>query len=161
MKKKRLQKIEKHEYLKEIHGENLQFPFTEKSYPKFEITDTYSLNDTMLDWLYERLRFFQDEVSQYVNLDGDESKIIVDGECLTQRQCIDRMVEDIKEVNKVGEEAFDKFKKLYNAKRNGEITELEYNKRFSENENEEESRKNAAVEDLFKVLSKCFWYLWW
>lgn len=161
MKKKRLQKVMKHAYLKELYGGELPLPFADESYPKFDIRDTYSLDDTMLNWLYERLRFFQDEVSKYVDLDYEDRKIIIDGEGFTQRQCIDRMVDDIREINKAGEDSFNRFNELYHAKRNGNITDLEYSKRFSENEKIEDERKNAAKDDLFKVLSKCFWAMWW
>lgn len=161
MKKEQLRKIEKHAYLKEIHGGELPFPCTDKSYPKFDIRDTYSLDYTMLDWLYERLRFFQDEVSKYVDLDYADRKIIIDGEAFTQRQCIDRMVDDIREINKAEEDSFNKLIELCHAKGNGDIAVLDYEKRFLENNNIEDARRNAASEDLFKVLSKCFWYMWW
>lgn len=141
----------KHKYLRELFPEDeLPFPYGEPDYPDFDERVTFSMNYTLIAWLYECLRYFQEEASQVVDLDWKEQLIEIDGENLTQRQCIDRMVEDCKTIL-----LSDRF------------TDEEYDEMFADKEklmsmNEErEKQANAAKDDLFKVLSKCFWAMWW
>lgn len=83
----------KHKYLRELFPDgNLPFPYSEPNYHKFDQRDTYSMDVTFAAWMYECLRFFQDEASKIINFDFYKYKI--DGTELTQRQCIDRMVKD-------------------------------------------------------------------
>ena len=56
----------------------------------------------------------------------------IDGEELTQMQCIDRMIEDCVVMLK------------------GNLWE-----------DEEHDKMDAAKDDLFKVLSKVYWAMWW
>lgn len=161
MKKKYLRKVKNHEYLKEIHDGELLFPFSEKGYPEFNIKDTFNLNDTMLDWLYERLRYFQDEVSKFVDLDWKERKFEIDKESMTLRQCIDRMVDDIKEIYKAQYDSLEAFSEIWDNKTKGNIPDEEFSVKFKESTEREDSRMEAAKNDLFVVLSKCFWCLWW
>lgn len=120
----------KHKYIRELFSDRLPFPYDEEDYNEFDERDTFNLDNTLILWLYERLRYFQDHASKVVNF--DYHKFEIDGAELTQRQCIDRMVEDCKTI----------------------MTEL--------NADEEDFEAADAVkDDLFKVLSKVYWAMWW
>ena len=83
----------KHKYLYELTDNNNSiFPFGESDYPEMDPRDTYSLNDTLALWLYERLRYLQEEASQFI--DYDFHKFEIDGEQFTEMQCMERMIED-------------------------------------------------------------------
>ena len=87
----------KHKYLQELNLRSDEiFPFGEDDYPDMDVRDTWNMDSTLILWLYERLRFFQEEASQIIDLDFEGHKFVIDGKELTQRQCIDRMVEDCK-----------------------------------------------------------------
>lgn len=119
----------KHKYLRELFPEDgLPFPFSEPDYHDFDERDTFNMDFTLVAWLYECLRYFQDEASKIVNF--EYHKFDIDGKTLTQRQCIDRMIEDCK-IILLGDEYRD------------------YEKR------------DTVKDDLFKVLSKVYWAMWW
>ena len=125
----------KHKYLHELFSnEDMMFPYNEEDYPDFDERRTFNMDGSLIAYLYENLRFFQDEASKIVNFDFH--KFEIDGEELTQRQCIDRMVEDCKIIllyDEVGDDMeFTGWKKT-----------------------------DAAKDDLFKVLSKVYWSMWW
>lgn len=120
----------KHKYIRELFPDRPPFPYDEEDYNEFDERDTFNLDHTLIMWLYERLRFFQDKASQIVNFDFH--KFDVDGEELTQRECIDRMVEDCKAIVA----ALDAYEEGLDA-------------------------ADAAKNDLFKVLSEVYWAMWW
>lgn len=129
----------KHKYLHELFTDGkLPFPYSEEDYPDFDERDTYCMDHTLVVWLYERLRYFQDDNTC---VDLNFNKFEIDGETLTQIQCIDRMIEDCKVILLYdGGSAFDNWE--------------EENEYF-------ESTVDPAKDDLLKVLSKVFWYMWW
>lgn len=121
----------KHEYLRELFPEgNLPFPYREGDYHDFDRRDTFNMDETLAAWLYEGLRYFQDEASKVV--DFEFHTFDIDGEEFTQMQCIDRMIEDCVVMLK------------------GNLWE-----------DEEHDKMDAAKDDLFKVLSKVYWAMWW
>lgn len=121
----------KHKYLQELFpNDKLPFPFEERGYAKFDERDTYNFDFTLAAWLYERLRYFQDEVSK--TIDFEFYKFDIDGEELTQMECIDRMVADCK-VIMLGDS----------------LLKSDY------------ENMNIAKNDLFKILSKVYWAMWW
>lgn len=123
----------KHKYLRELFSKKeMPFPYGEKGNAAFDERETFSMDATLVAWLYERLRYFQDEASKIVNL--SYHKFEIDGRNLSQIECIDRMVEDCKII-------------------------LLGDKWFSDED--EWNKINAAKDDLFKVLSKVFWVMWW
>lgn len=128
----------KHKYVRELFpDENLPFPYNEEDYHDFDKRDTYNMCNTIIVWMYQCLRFFQDEASKIV--DFNFHKFEIDGIELTQRQCIDRMVEDCKAI-------------LYDSGA------------FEDFREENEYVKNIvypAVDDLFKVFSKVYCVMWW
>ena len=130
----------KHKYLCEFFPEaQLPFPYSEEDYHDFDARDTFSMSDTLVAWLYECLRYFQDEASKIV--DFTFHKFIINGDELTHKQCIDRMVEDCKIIL------------LYNGGAN-----------FDDFKEEEKYFKDVicpAKDDLFMVLSKVYWSMWW
>lgn len=129
----------KHKYLHEIFPDKkLPFPYGEEDYPDFDARDTYCMDYTLVAWLYERLRYFQDG-NTCVNL--SYHRFDIDGETLTQVQCIDRMVEDCKII-------------------------LRYNYGISFTDWKEEKKYfdnvvTPAKNDLFKVLAEVYWTMWW
>lgn len=138
--------VVKNKYLYELFPDgDLPFPYGEKDCADFDVRDTFSLNSTLIAWLYERLRYFQDEASQIIDFDQPlylyGEKALIDGHEVTQRECIDRMVEDCKTILLFDSGVnFDDWK-------------------------EEEKYVNDVVDpaknDLFMVLSKVYWALWW
>lgn len=129
----------KHKYLRELFPEGeLPFPYGEKDYAEFDERDTFNMDGTLAAWLYERLRYFQDEASKIV--DFDFHKFDINGDELTQRQCIDRMVENCKTILLYDEIIFDDYK---------------------EDQKYIESVVDPAKNDLFMILSKVYWAMWW
>ena len=125
----------KHKYMRELFPDGeLPFPYGEEDYAEFDERDTFNMDWTLVAWLYERLRYFQDVASETIDMEVPlylyGEKILIDGQETTQRQCIDRMVEDCKIVLTA-----DDF--------------YEYDK------------MEAAKNDLFMVISKVYWAMWW
>lgn len=121
----------KHKYLRELFPDTLPFPYDEENYHDFDERDTFSMDMTLVMWLYERLRYFQDVVTDTVVMDDPQWRTYeIDGEQLTQLQCIDRMVEDCMVI-------------------------------LLSDDIDEAEQMDAAKDDLFKVLSKVFWAMWW
>ena len=74
-----------HEYLLEVFDEDhIPFPYSEEDYAAFDRRDTYNLDDTFACWLYERLRYFQDNAC----IDLTYHTFEIDGVVLNQEQCI-------------------------------------------------------------------------
>lgn len=122
-------KVMKHKYLRELFlDDKLPFPFGEEDYHDFDERDTFSMDYTLIAWIYECLRFFKEETP----IDLTYHIFNIDDEELTQIQCIDGMIEDCKIV-------------LLN---NGT-----FGSQFA--------KVDAAKDDLFKVLSKVYWAMWW
>ena len=122
----------KHKYIRELFpDDNMLWPYSEEDYYDFDERDTFNLDCTIVAWLYERLRFFQEHASKVVVMDDPTWRTFeVDGEKLTQLQCVDRMVEDCK-IILLGDE-FDDHEKM-----------------------------DTAMRDLFKVFSEVYWAMWW
>ena len=118
-----------HKYLLEVFSENeIPFPFNQENYSKFDERDTYSLNFTLVCWLYDRLRFFQEGTC----IDLNFWKFNINGKALTQAQCIQRMIDDCKIL----------------------MTGDDYKE-------EDVEKMNVAKDDLFEVLNKVYWAMWW
>ena len=136
----------KHKYLRELFPDGgLPFPYGEDDCADFDERDTFNLDGTMIAWLYERLRYFQDEASQIIDFEQPLAmwgeKVLIDGEETTQLKCIDRMVEDCKTILLYGEGiGFDNYK---------------------EEEKYFQSVVEPAKNDLFMVLSKVYRAMWW
>lgn len=124
-------KNKKHQYIRELFPNDLPYPYSERNHYKFDERDTFNLDVTLILWLYERLRYFQDHVVNIVVMDNPEWRTYeVDGEKLTQLQCVNRMVEDCK-IILLGDDF------------------------------EEHEKMDAAMRDLFKVFSEVYWAMWW
>lgn len=139
----------KHKYLRELFPDgDLPFPYYEEDYHDFDERDTFNMNYTLIAWIYECLRYFQDEASKTIDLEFN--KFDIDNEPLTQRQCIARMVEDCKTILLADE-----------------FTDKEYDEMLKDNKKlismyqEREKQADAAKDDLFRVLSKVYWSMWW
>ena len=127
----------KHKYLHELFPDKLPFPYSEEDYHDFDKRDTYSMDYTLIAWLYERLRYFQDEVSKTVDLNDGPlymfgKKVVVDDLEVTLGQCISRMIVDCEVILIV-------------------LNQIE----------EDWEAADAAKNDLFMVLSKVYWAMWW
>lgn len=122
-------KVMKHKYLRELfQNGKLPFPYSEENYHDFDERDTFSMDYTLVAWIYECLRFFKEETP----IDLTYHIFDIDEEELTQIQCIDRMIEDCKIILLNDGTFGDQFTKV-----------------------------DAAKDDLFKVLSKVYWAMWW
>jgi len=126
----------KHKYLRELFPDRLPFPYGEEDYPDFDDRDTFSMDHTLIMWLYERLRFFQDEVSKDIVMTEKlymfGKEVLIDGKEVTLKEAVDRMVEDCKLVLL----ALDSVEEDYDL-------------------------AETAKNDLFNVLSKVYWAMWW
>lgn len=121
----------KHKYLRELFPDSLPFPYDEEDYHGFDIRDTFDMDWSLAAWLYENLRYFQDVVTDQIVMDDPEWRTFeIDGEQLTQLQCINRMVEDCQMIL-LGDDV------------------------------DEQDQREAAKNDLFNVLSKVYWAMWW
>ena len=119
----------KHKYLRELNLTSGEiFPFGESDYPEMDPRDTFSLDMTLALWLYERLRYLQEEASKIV--DYSFHKFEIDGEQLTEMQCMERMIEDCRTL-------------------------------IVSDDIKEQDKRVAVKDDLFKVLSKVYFALWW
>ena len=119
----------KHKYLHELFPNgDITYPYSEEDCADFDVRETYDMARTLIAWLYEHLRYFQEKASQIINFEFYEFEI--NGEELTQIQCIDRMVEDCKII----------------------LTSDDWN---------EFDKMEAAKNDLFDILSKVYWAMWW
>ena len=125
-----------HKYLQRLFKEkkNFPYPYNLEDSNDFDEREIFGFLSTMIAWLYEHLKFFQEEVSRVVNFDFHT--FTVDEETLTQAECIDRMVKDCETFLKYGDDIYSLTKS-----------------RGKEIEN--------AINDLFKILSISFWSLWW
>ena len=125
-----------HEYLQRLFKEkkNFPYPYNLEDSNDFDERETYSFDYTMIAWLYEHLKFFQEEASKVINFDFHT--FTIDEETLTQAECIDRMIKDCEFYLKFGD-------KIYGLSK------------------DEEKKIDKAVNDLFKVLSIVFWSMWW
>ena len=129
-------KNKRHKYIRELFPKELPFPYCESYYHELDERDTFNLDAVIVMWLYERLRYFQDVAAKQVVMDDPTWRTFeVDGEQLTQLQCIDRMVEDCKTIL------------LY--------------KEWEDEDDKEWPKIDAAKDDLFKVFSKVYWAMWW
>lgn len=132
-------KYQKHHYLQEVFGKEIPFPFSEKNYPAFDDRDTFNFDDTLVCWIYERLRFFQDYATKIVDFKAKTFEI--DGQILTQEDCIDRMVCDCKKLMRP--------------------PEFEYLEDTIEQMEKQDKYITDAANDLFKVLAVCYPCMWW
>ncbi len=135
----------KHKYLHELFPDgDLPFPYGEEDCADFDARDTFNLDGTLIAWLYERLRYFQDEASKMIDFAQPlymwGEKVLLDGHETTQLECINRMVEDCKTILLYDECEFDDYK---------------------ENQKYVQSVVDPAKNDLFMVLSKVYWAMWW
>lgn len=117
-------------YLNEIFPEDGNYPFNVKP---FKDEDTYTMHFSLIVWLYECFRHFEDEASKVV--DFSFYTFDIDGETLTQIECIHRMKEDCRVILENCED-FDMDKSKFDF-------------------------VDSAMKDLFKVLTKVFWAMWW
>lgn len=121
----------KHKYLRELFPDSLPFPYGEEDYHDFDERDTFNLDACLIMWLYERLRYFQDVVSDEIVMDDQTWRTYeINGEKLTLLQCVDRMVEDCMVI-------------------------------LLSDDIDEYEQMDAAKDDLFEVLSKVYWTMWW
>ena len=116
----------------------IPYPYCEKDF-NYELNtkETFSLDMTILAYLYEHLVMYKEVASEIVNL--NYHKFNINDEILTEEQCINRMLDDIRVILSIDDsdyisvEDFEKKDKIMTEKKN----------------------------DLFDVLKECFWTLWW
>ena len=116
----------------------IPYPYCEKDF-NYELNtkETFSLDMTILAYLYEHLVMYKEVAGEIVNLNYHEFNI--NDEILTERECINRMLDDIRVILSIDDsdyisvEDFEKKDKIMTEKKN----------------------------DLFDVLKECFWTLWW
>ena len=116
----------------------IPYPYCEKDF-NYEpnVKETFSLDMTILAYLYEHLVMYKEAASGIVNL--NYHKFSINGDILTEEQCINRILDDIRVIlsiedsNYISVEDFKKKDRIITEKKN----------------------------DLFDVLKVCFWTLWW
>ena len=128
------------------------YPFSLEDYPVIDpesgidMRETYELDHTLLVWFYKRLREYlkQDVV------DLEFHKFNIDGEELTEKQCVDRMMSDIMTY-------------LYDF--TDFISEEEFLALGDEELNDKVKKQNNdkifAARDFGKVLGEVLPVLWW
>lgn len=119
----------KHKYLHELFPDGeLPFPYDEDDFHDFDEREALDMDESLILWLYEMFRYYQDEVSKIMS--RKERKFDIDGEILNHPQCLNRMIEDCKIIIQ------------------------------SDDFGDDQRRREAAKDDLFKVLSKVIWTMW-
>lgn len=116
----------------------IPYPYCEKDF-NYELNtkETFSLDMTILAYLYEHLVMYKEAASEIVDL--NYHKFNINGDILTERECINRMLDDIRAILSIDDsdcvsvEDYEKKDKIMTEKKN----------------------------DLFDVLKECFWTLWW
>lgn len=141
-----------HKYLNEIiepEYHNNLWPFNQEGYPDceefgFDTRETFEFDTFMIMWLYERLRYFQEEASKVV--DFNYHKFIIHGEELTQSECIERMCKlCAKYVYEVPIDFNENTGEIYN------MDEI----------NACSSKKPNIARELFYILGEVFPEMWW
>lgn len=116
----------------------IPYPYCEKDF-NYEpnVKETFSLDMTILAYLYEHLVMYKEVSSKIVDL--NYHRFNINDEILTEEQCINRMLDDIRIIlsvdnsNCASVEDYERQDKIMTEKKN----------------------------DLFDVLKACFWTLWW
>lgn len=123
-------------YFKELSF--LPYPYQEDDY-NYELNEkeTFSLDKTILAYLYEHLVMYKEAASEIVDL--NYYKFSINGDILTEEQCINRMLDDIRVILSIDDSDYISAKD------------------FKEKDKIMTEKKN----DLFDVLKECFWTLWW
>lgn len=116
----------------------IPYPYCEKDFNyELNIKETFSLDMTILAYLYEHLVMYKEVVSGMVDL--NYYKFNINGDILTEEQCINRMLDDIYV-----------------------ILSIDDSDCISVEDCEEQDRiMTEKKNDLFDVLKECFWTLWW
>ena len=116
----------------------IPYPYCEKDF-NYELNtkETFSLNMTILAYLYEHLVMYKEAASGIVNL--NYHKFNINDEILTEEQCINRMLDDIRVILSVDD---------------SDCVSVE-------DCEEQDKIMTEKKNDLFEVLKVCFWALWW
>lgn len=116
----------------------LPYPYGEDDY-NYELNkkETFSLDMTILAYLYEHLTMYKEVAGEILDL--DYRKFNINDSILTEEQCINRMLDDIRVILSIDD---------------SEYISVED---WKEKDRIMEEKKN----DLFDVLKVCFWALWW
>ena len=116
----------------------IPYPYCEKDF-NYELNtkETFSLDMTILAYLYEHLVMYKEAASEIVDL--NYHKFNINGDILTERECINRMLNDIRVILSVNDSNY-----------------------ISVEDCEEKDKiMTEKKNDLFDVLKECFWTLWW
>lgn len=116
----------------------IPYPYREKDF-NYELNtkETFSLDMTILAYLYEHLVMYKEVAGEIVNL--SYHKFTINDEILTEEQCINRMLDDIRVILSIDDSDY-----------------------ISVEDCEEKDRiMTEKKNDLFDVLKECFWTLWW
>lgn len=116
----------------------IPYPYCEKDF-NYELNtkETFSLDMTILAYLYEHLVMYKEVAGEIVNLNYHEFNI--NDEILTEEQCINRMLDDIRVILSIDDSDY--------------ISVEDYE--------EKDKIMTEKKNDLFDVLKECFWTLWW
>lgn len=115
----------------------LPYPYREDDY-NYELNEkeTFALDITILAYLYEHLAMYKELANKKIDL--NYHKFIIKNKFMTQKECIDRMINDIYIILSI----------FYN-----------------DNSAEEHKKQNEILmekkNDLFDILKGCFWTLCW
>lgn len=116
----------------------IPYPYCEKDF-NYELNtkETFSLDMTILAYLYEHLVMYKEAANEIVNL--NYHKFTINDEILTEEQCINRMLNAIRVILSVNDSNY-----------------------ISVEDCEEKDKiMTEKKNDLFDVLKECFWTLWW
>lgn len=120
----------KHKYFKGL--KKVPYPYSEKHYPKIDDRDTYNLDEYIIASLYGHLKRYKKLCKDIVDL--EYYKFTINGEELTQLQCIERMIDNC-----------------------GYILDCDY----CEDCKERREEKERKMRETFDILKEVLWYLWW
>ena len=125
----------KHKYFKDL--KKVPYPYSEKDYPEIDERDTWNMDSYIIASLYGHLKKYKDACKDFVNL--EYHKFHVNGEELTQLQCIDKMIDNLKFI--------------LDSSDNVPNSILDSKEQFEQ--------ENKRMRETFDILKEVFWAMWW
>ena len=124
----------KHEYFKDLKR-GVPYPYNEKDYPEIDSRDTWNMDSYMIASLYGHLKMYKEDAS----VDLEYHKFNINGEELTQLQCIDKMIDNCKFI----------------------LNNIDYSPETEMSIEEQFKLTDEKMRETFDILKEVFWAMWW
>ena len=125
----------KHEYFKDL--KEIPYPYSEKDYPEIDERDTWNMDMYIIASLYGHLKRYKELCKDVVDLEYCEFS--VNGEELTQLQCINKMIDNCKFI----------------------LDNIDYDPETDMSIKEQFKLTDEKMRETFDILKEVFWVIWW